>query len=52
VARASKGLIEALAVTVGWIAVFFSVALFLLGWIQLASPKQDSGDHGDRDRPG
>jgi hypothetical protein len=44
-------LTEALAVTIGWIALFLSVAQFLLGWIQPA-PKQDSDDHGDRDRPG
>lgn len=43
---------KSLAVTVGWLAVFLSVGLFLLGWIQSASPKQDSGDQGDRDRPG
>jgi hypothetical protein len=30
--------------------VFLSVGLFLLGWIQPA--KQDSGDHGARDRTG
>lgn len=41
---------RSLAVTLGWIAVFLSVGLFLLGWIQPA--KQDSGDHGDRDRTG
>lgn len=42
---------RSLAVTIGWIAVFLSVGLFLLGWIQPA-PKQGSGDHGGRERPG
>ena len=42
---------RSLAVTMGWIAVFLSVGLFLLGWTQ-PSPKQDSDGHGDRDRPG
>ena len=42
---------RSLALTVGWISVFLSVGLFLLGWTQSA-PKQDSDGHDDRDRPG
>ena len=37
---------RSLALTVGWIAVFLSVGLFLLGWIQPAGV--EPGGEGDR----
>jgi hypothetical protein len=37
---------RSLAVTVGWIAVFLSVGLFLAGWIQPAGAEQN--DEGGR----
>jgi hypothetical protein len=37
---------RSLAITVGWIAVFLSVGLFLAGWIQPAGAERD--DEGGR----
>jgi hypothetical protein len=35
---------RSLAVTIGWIAVFLSVALFLLGWTQPDGAEPEEGD--------
>ena len=43
---------RSLALTVGWIAVFLSAGLFLLGWIQPEGPKAESDGDADRDQSG